>query len=290
MNNNENDMFTLPKCLIAAPILSIVILLMGMFMSFIVNSFGVLGITITIIAMLIIAIFILAIYLMCFEQIFYALFKVDQTRRTEENEITPFHNKVGTASVYFSIVVAIILYIVGYLLYNSKIDYVNLAIVPALNYLSTAPVLLILLAVLFIPVLIRKWFDVPNNKTVNIIHILVIVIGIGTTIPIYNAFPGMQFFESSENEYSGEEDEFGNREYRAFNDAKDEVEKRLKAPSTAKFCKEYEAEILRDGNTWTVEGWVDAENSFGAMLRNKFVVKLTYIAEYEYYVEYCAIK
>jgi len=46
------------------------------------------------------------------------------------------------------------------------------------------------------------------------------------------------------------------------------VERRLKAPSTAKFSH---AKVTNDGTTWTVSGSVDAENSFGAMLRHNYV-------------------
>lgn len=49
----------------------------------------------------------------------------------------------------------------------------------------------------------------------------------------------------------------------------EEVEERLKAPSTAKFGDWEETE--QDG-TWTLTGYVDAENSFGATVRNRFRV------------------
>lgn len=78
--------------------------------------------------------------------------------------------------------------ITGFVNYTDSFDVVNKIIVPALDYLGTRPVAYILAAVLFVPLLIRKWFDVPNNKTVNIIHILIVVIGIGATIPIYQAY------------------------------------------------------------------------------------------------------
>jgi hypothetical protein len=53
------------------------------------------------------------------------------------------------------------------------------------------------------------------------------------------------------------------------------VEERLRAPSTAKFCDFKEARVSVDGgDSYTVVGWVDAQNGFGAMLRNNFVCKL----------------
>lgn len=62
----------------------------------------------------------------------------------------------------------------------------------------------------------------------------------------------------------------------AFLCAKDIVEDSLKAPSTAKFCKLSDATITRSNNgDYIVRGWVEAENSYGAMLRSDFVVTYT---------------
>jgi hypothetical protein len=64
--------------------------------------------------------------------------------------------------------------------------------------------------------------------------------------------------------------------------AKIYVQNSLKAPSTASFqnildfavapAKDKKGKELKD--VWEVSGYVDAQNSFGAMLRNKFYVKL----------------
>ncbi len=53
--------------------------------------------------------------------------------------------------------------------------------------------------------------------------------------------------------------------------AEQEVEERLKAPSTAKFSN---IEVAKSGSTWVVTGYVDAQNSFGAMIRNRFRVEI----------------
>lgn len=59
----------------------------------------------------------------------------------------------------------------------------------------------------------------------------------------------------------------------AFSCAKEIVKGDLKAPSTAKFCRQSEAKIYHLGNgTYCVIGWVDAENSFGATLRTEYIV------------------
>ncbi len=50
----------------------------------------------------------------------------------------------------------------------------------------------------------------------------------------------------------------------------------LKSPATAKFCSYSEMTAKNvGGNDWVVTGYVDAENSFGAMLRENWTVKLT---------------
>lgn len=64
--------------------------------------------------------------------------------------------------------------------------------------------------------------------------------------------------------------------------AKIYVEQRLKSPSTAKFqdtvdfavapAKDKKGKPLKD--VWEVSGYVDAQNSFGAMLRHNWYVKL----------------
>lgn len=62
--------------------------------------------------------------------------------------------------------------------------------------------------------------------------------------------------------------------YGAIVVCEDFVKDRLKAPSTAEFSEE-EATLL--AGTWTVNGNVDAENTFGAKIRESFacVVKHT---------------
>lgn len=62
----------------------------------------------------------------------------------------------------------------------------------------------------------------------------------------------------------------------AFYCAKLIVEDYLKAPSTAKFCKQSDATVTHLGNgEYMVTGWVDAENSYGTMIRSDFVVTYT---------------
>lgn len=54
------------------------------------------------------------------------------------------------------------------------------------------------------------------------------------------------------------------------------VKSKLKSPSTADFCSFADAEVKHLGNgEYIVTGWVDAMNSFGAEVREYFVVTYT---------------
>lgn len=58
--------------------------------------------------------------------------------------------------------------------------------------------------------------------------------------------------------------------------AEDVIKKTLKAPSTAKFVdvKAYENSNIKD--VWIINGYVDSQNSYGAMLRSIWEVQLDY--------------
>lgn len=56
-----------------------------------------------------------------------------------------------------------------------------------------------------------------------------------------------------------------NNKYEASSQCEVRIEKLLKAPSTAKFNSD-----ATGYGTWTVTGTVDAENSFGAMIRANY--------------------
>lgn len=85
-------------------------------------------------------------------------------------------------------------------------------------------------------------------------------------------------------------DSYGHDEFDANVIAERIVSSELKSPSTAKFCKESECTISVDNKTWTVSGWVDAQNSFGATLRSNYTVKFTFTSEENYTIDMCNIK
>lgn len=66
-------------------------------------------------------------------------------------------------------------------------------------------------------------------------------------------------------------------EYSVLATAEEFVKQNLKSPSTAEFSSfnESKINIFEDQECW-VSGFVDAQNSFGAMIRNNYVVKMRY--------------
>ena len=88
---------------------------------------------------------------------------------------------------------------------------------------------------------------------------------------------------------SSEKDSYGNDKSSAMVAAQTEVKSRLKAPSTAKFCSSYNFDVSLSGNTWTVRGYVDAQNGFGATIRSNFTVRIKFTGKNKYVVESCSI-
>lgn len=66
------------------------------------------------------------------------------------------------------------------------------------------------------------------------------------------------------------------REISAMVCAESAVEKYLKAPSTAKFSDYEETNIIETGLEYQVSGYVDAENSFGAAIREIYIAKIKF--------------
>lgn len=62
----------------------------------------------------------------------------------------------------------------------------------------------------------------------------------------------------------------------AYSVCKQMVTDRLKAPSSAKFLAYQERNVELTAGVYSVNGYVDAENSFGAALRTTFYCELTY--------------
>jgi hypothetical protein len=67
---------------------------------------------------------------------------------------------------------------------------------------------------------------------------------------------------------------YGNAEDFAWVIAENQIEKLLKSPSTAEFCKPKVTNL--GNNKYVVASCVDSQNGFGAMLRSNWTVTLTY--------------
>ena len=87
------------------------------------------------------------------------------------------------------------------------------------------------------------------------------------------------------------EDMYGNTSSEVYYDAISVVGKQLKSPSSAEFSSRSSTSIKLSSGTsiWTVSGWVEAENSFGATIRNEFKVTLSYQDKGDYVVVSCNI-
>jgi len=69
-------------------------------------------------------------------------------------------------------------------------------------------------------------------------------------------------------------------EWDAFFMSQTFVEKRLIAPSTAKFASLRQSQITKENkNTWIIQSYVDSQNNFGAMIRTHYRAKLTYVGD-----------
>lgn len=64
----------------------------------------------------------------------------------------------------------------------------------------------------------------------------------------------------------------GSRKVKAWTCAQTIVKDNLKSPSSAEFCSINDATIENSGDKYTISGYVDADNSFGASIRSEFTV------------------
>lgn len=103
-------------------------------------------------------------------------------------------------------------------------------------------------------------------------HDTIALVMMGVTVLAIIALFAMCAFGGKDDDSIGKSD--------AWVCAQDVVERNLKSPSSAKFCLMSEATIHYNGeedggSRYTVSGYVDAQNSFGAMIRKNFTVNLT---------------
>jgi hypothetical protein len=115
----------------------------------------------------------------------------------------------------------------------------------------------------------------PAKKGTSLsVIILVIILGIGVI-----CF-ALQFVGRSDKDVDRGPDDIG-----AYVVCQDFVEDSLKAPSTAKFASMSDSTITSTGWVYTVSSYVDAENSFGAMIRTDFLCKVSYKGDDNWHLE-----
>lgn len=86
------------------------------------------------------------------------------------------------------------------------------------------------------------------------------------------------------------EDDYGHDRFDAITVAKKVIENQLKSPSTAEFCKSADFTVKCSGSTWTVSGYMDAQNGFGATIRSSFTVTFAFSGSSQYTVGSCVIE
>lgn len=99
--------------------------------------------------------------------------------------------------------------------------------------------------------------------------------GIVVIVPIlliFGFFSCVSSCKSSNEAYQKEKETEGSL-YQAKILCEQRIKNMLKAPSTAKITFENKNKI---GTTYTFSGYVDAQNSFGAMLRKPFYIRLEF--------------
>lgn len=101
------------------------------------------------------------------------------------------------------------------------------------------------------------------------------IIAIGLMLLFYVACEDAKYKNSIENPYTN--NDFTTDVYTAYETAKKEIRKQLKAPSTAVFAKMSDSEAkykINDDGSVIIQSYVDAENSFGAKIRTYFRCKV----------------
>jgi cytoskeletal protein RodZ len=136
---------------------------------------------------------------------------------------------------------------------------------PKLNHKQIAWLIAIAVIPLFAFIAMNAAFFFEDNTRTNARS--------SSTVAAYSSSYGSSASSDSSNSYSSssslEKDTYAQLHAEAF------VKKYLKSPSTAKFPNYNEYSYDFNGNKWTVKGYVDAQNSYGATLRQEFTVSFT---------------
>lgn len=97
-------------------------------------------------------------------------------------------------------------------------------------------------------------------------NIALVVAGVFALVVAFVAVSVMTGPRSSPGSTDTDGDELG-----AWVVCQQQMDKQLKAPATAEYPSSREVRISKSGSTYTIRGWVDSQNSFGALVRTDFI-------------------
>ena len=114
---------------------------------------------------------------------------------------------------------------------------------------------------------------------------LIVLLSIIVIVPIVTLGIASRSITSSKS--STISDSYGNSKYLAITNAERVVESQLKVPSSATFSNV--SAKLSTNNKWIISGYVEAQNSFGAKVKNSFTVELTAHGKNSFVTNSCII-
>ncbi len=113
----------------------------------------------------------------------------------------------------------------------------------------------------------------PNQNPVVLISFFFVIIMVGGLLFFFREGEHPAMTAAKEEEQKAKSDPLATR---ASVFAEDRVKKMLKAPSTAKFERFSRDQVSGSNGTYTVRSYVDAQNSYGAMLRNHYTCQVVF--------------
>ena len=160
--------------------------------------------------------------------------------------------------------------------------------IAGLNFIFSHPIFaifLILTAVVLIPPLlggIAKKLNITLSKNVKMTLVLVLLIlagfninsGSSSPVSVSSAPNPVQNIVPTNSQPA--QDSTKDRKIMSIVFAEKVIKDMLKSPSTAQFSDVAAYELSNKKDVWAVNGYVDSQNSYGAMLRNQWEVQLDY--------------
>ncbi len=163
----------------------------------------------------------------------------------------------------------LIFFFLGGMLLAYGITWVSIGELPITLTIIFGCIILAPLVAFIVGILIKLLFVMPIKHAIEQKNRALLITSIIMPIVLLVIIGSVVFIIVDCSNQSNDIEEFDQYDIKVI--AEQEVEERLKAPSTAKFSN---IEVTKTGSTWVVTGYVDAQNSFGAMIRNRFRVEI----------------